>query len=287
MRKFWIMNAKNQKWSLHDKRCFAESPTGLGFKLNVATTKLGDSELVTFSDNKLDDISLNILFLGSLEEQYEDYFNLVNFLNYTPIRLFYLKPNINEPYFCHCSVVSIDKSEVGEDNILRCPAIFKMLTFWQTEKINTIKIKKFDSLGKKYKLTRKYAYGLNSFSQIPILNYGLKSAPFEIIINGACKNPQFSLFDENGTKYGCGKLIGVFDYIYINSEDDNESIILKRDGAVLPNPFNYQDLSIGQLENVDVTFLKLKPGKNSLSILIDIDFSGEVEINWRNRYGSI
>lgn len=287
MRKFWLMNAKDQEWSLHDNKCFAESPSGLGLKLNVATTKLGDSELVTYSDNKLDEINLNILFLGTLEEQYENYFNFINFLNFTPIRLFYLKPNINEPYFCHCSVLSIDKSEVGEDSILRCPASFKMLTFWQTEKVNTIKIRKFESLGKKYELKREYAYGLSSFSQIPILNYGLKSAPFELKITGACKDPQFNLFNEDGIKYGSGKFIGTFDFIYVNSEDDSECIILKRDGSVLPNPFNYQDLSIGQLENVDVTFLKLKPGKSFMSILIDSDFPGEVEINWRNRYGSI
>ena len=58
-------------------------------------------------------------------------------------------------------------------------------------------------------------------------------------------------------------------------------------GALVANPYNYQDLSIGALEGLTTTFLKLKSGKNLLTFNVDTNFKGEINIVWRNRYVTI
>ena len=99
---------------------------------------------------------------------------------------------------------------------------------------------------------------------------------------------QYNLYDENGERYGVGKILGTYDRIYINTGELDETIELERDGAVIANPYNYQDLSVGENDaNSVVTFIKLKTGQSSLSFTLPMSFSGNITIRWRNTYATV
>ena len=109
----------------------------------------------------------------------------------------------------------------------------------------------------------------------------------EISIIGTCENPQYSLYDEADNHIGIGRFIGTFDSIYVNSDEAEESIILTRDGVVIDNPYNYQDLTVGEPDQSYVTFIKLQPGINKIAFAIDPTARVTVRVEWRNRYISV
>ena len=288
IRKFWLVNKNNEKFE-DMKACFQfGSPSGFGLSANLTTVRLGDTSLLTYTEYQLLNKGFELRFYGDAITAYQKYNEFSRFISKSPLYLYYQPPNLKEPLMCKVEIVSLDKSEIGEDRILRCNASFQPLTFWEdrTEHIITATKTVIDG-GKHYPLTRPYYYATSALSNIPIYNDGLADAPFSIEVIGEATDLQFNLFTEDGTKYGVGKINGTFDRIYINSDDLLETIELEKNDILVANPYNYQDTSIGSAEGLAITFLKLKSGKNLLTFNTDSDFAGEINIVWRNRYVTI
>lgn len=288
VRKFWLVNKYNEKFE-DIKECFQfGSPSGLGLSSNLTTVRLGDSSLLTYTEHQLINKSFELRFYGDIITAYQKYTEFTRFIAKSPLYLYYQPPNLKEPLMCEVEIVSLDKGEMDEDKILRCNASFQPLTFWEdkTEHIITATKTVLEG-GKHYQLQRPYYYSTSALSNILIYNEGLADAPFSIEVIGEVTDIQYNLYTEDGTKYGVGKINGTFDRIYINSDDLLETIELEKSGALVANPYNYQDLSIGALDGLATTFLKLKSGKNLLTFNVDTNFKGEINIVWRNRYVTI
>lgn len=292
IRKFWLKNGNEETFDLTNTNMFLAYPQGLGFEKEFASLRLGNDEVVGAEQNLLGTIDGEIMLMNdSLETVYANYLNLNRFLTKTPIYLYYQPPNTNDAYYTEVLCALVEKGEVSQDNIMHLPIKMKMLSFWHTAKIHNLSIKPSTASGKKYPLRRQinkgYFYGGSNLNKITIQNDGTLDVGFEIEIKGQCQDPQINFYDGNNVQYGVAKFDGTFDYVYLNSIDDSENIILKNGQVVLTNPASYQNLSIAATENLYTTFVKLKVGINILSFGFGNSFAGEISIRWRDAYVSV
>lgn len=293
VREFWLENQDNQIWHFTslESSTFIESPQGLGFSNSYGGFRLGNAEIVNFIQSNLNDIEGTLLFFGETRaEIYQSYFDFMNFIaKNSLLKLHYKTPNTFDSYYRYVFVRQIDKTEIdNEQNVMRSPVVFATQTFWRTDKRNSVAVD--DTLteeGKSYELERPFAYPSSKLSNIKIINRGNIDTAMKIIIDGACKNPTLSVYDNKNERYGIVRMLGEFDKVVIDSDDLNQSIQLFRNDAVLTAPYSYQDLSVGSPNEVYITFVKLKSGESTLRFNNDGVFTGTVQIEWSDEYVSV
>lgn len=291
VRNLWLTNSDEEKYELtdqKDRQVFLANPSGLGLRINYSTTRIGDNEKITSKIYEILPVDGELLFYNnSLDVIYENYFTFLQFISKSPIYLHYKTPNSNESYRTLCEVESLGKTEVDKDGAMHCPITFKRLTHWYSDReIVYIATNDIESGGKEYPLIRPYSYGLLSPRNIPITNDSIMETPFKFEIDGEVTDLQYSV-SQNGEVYGRGKLIGSYDYVMVNSDELEENIVLKIDDSIIPNAFNYQDLTVGSPNKIYVTFLHFKPGNSILNFSLGNDFNGKVKVSWRKKYLSV
>lgn len=284
-RKFWLINSLNNKLDLNDTSIDFSmvDPEGLGFTKNLNTTRMGNKENVDSEEYVMPDIKGNIAFYGATKgDIYQDYFDLVDFIRFTPLRLYYLTPNTYDSFYCDVEVVKLEKTEI-KNRIMECPITFHATSFWMSEEksetIQDVEVSNFT-----FPFTFPFMLGEGSFSNISIYNNGSLPVGMRIEMNGAIVNPSYHVFDSNGNKYGSGKFNGTFDYVYVDSDSKNEQIILENGGVVLSNPANYQEWNLVADE---ITFIQLRPGQNKLSFSFDGTFDGNIVVSWEDNRVSV
>lgn len=284
VRKFWLTNAKGQAYDLMGQAPFLHSPNGLGYQVDLATIKLGNTQVITGESYNLGSFSGDMVFFGNRPTQYQNYLTFTKFLRYTPILLHYQTPNSNESYFCQVRVNSLQKSEISpQDNVLHVPVNMVRLTLWYTDRVNSIVVENVAEGGKEYPLDRPYYYAMPTFTNIPVYNDSQTDTPFVIELDSAITDMEFGVYDEDGEQYGACKIYGTYDVIRIDSDELSESIYLEASGSAVANAINYQDLTIGNPNEVYVTFIKLKPGQNYIRFT-PTTYTGNVTVSWRNAY---
>lgn len=288
IRKFSLMNGNGDVQTLTEpsEKVFGHNPTGLGFTTSPAFLRLGNDYIKTYSQYDMSEKTLEILFYDEgNDRKYKKYYEFVRFLSIEPIYLIY---EVNDSaYRMKVFINSLSKGEVSsEDSMLHCNLSMMPMSFWEDNLPNVIETSRSVEGGKKYELTRPYEYGSLSTDNIEINSIGTIDSPLKIIIFGTMIDPSYTLSDEFGNVYGVGKFIGTFDRLVVNAEEAEESIELYQNGVLVENPYNYQDLSIGD-GNSYLTFLKMKTGLNKISFGLDAGFDGDVRVEWRNRYVSV
>lgn len=293
VRKFWLENQDGEIWNFTDEenQTFLESPAGLGISNNYGGYRLGNAEVVNYIQSQLLDINGTLLFYrNSRAEIYQDYFDFMKFIaKNSLLKLHYKTPNSFESYYRYCFVRQIDKTEIDNEMlVMRCPIIFATQTFWRNDIRNVVVVD--NSLaqdGKKYPLERPYHYATSKLSSINVINRGNTDTSMRITITGASNNPTINVYDNNDVRYGAVRMLGKFDNVMVDSDDLNEHIVLEKNGSVLTAPYSYQDLSIGEANQVYVTFIKLKSGQSTLRFTNDGTFNGIVTIEWSDEYVSV
>lgn len=290
-RKFRLLNGNNDLFTLTEQtyKVFADDPQGLGFSKTMSTLRLGNDYFIPYQIFNLDQISFTIRFYDdNLSDKYQKYNDFISFLSFKPLYLQYQKPNSFVWYRRQVETLSLTKTQVNYENgMLETPLVLQPLSFWEDNATNIIETDNQFESGKIYPINYPFTYGNTSLSNISLTSNGMLESPLEITINGAITNPQYILYDENDNVYGRGKFNGQFDYIYINSDEANETIELQRGGLILDNPLSYQDLTIGSPNEINITFLKLQTGNSKFRFIVDSGFSGSVKLEWRNRYVTI
>lgn len=289
-RQFYLENSLGKKYELTNKnfKQFLNEPEGLGFSKNLNVLRIGNDELITDEQYSMPSISGEVLFYDNLENAYQDYLEFINFVRYSPLKLYYLPPNMLFPYYIECSITQVDKSEYQRVGYLSCPVTFYGYTLWQNSQESTLTVGNSESKdGKYYELIRPYHYPGNSLNSIEINNTGDVPIGFVFEVVGSVTNPRL-IASQNGVVYGQLKLNGTFDYIRVDSNDLTESIYLENNGTVITNPLSYQDLSIADGVS-DITFFKLKIGESKLSFSCDkiSSFEGNVSFKWKDKKVSI
>lgn len=289
-RQFYLENSLGKKYELTNKnfKQFLNEPEGLGFSKNLNVLRIGNDELITDEQYSMPSISGEVLFYDNLENAYQDYLEFVNFVRYSPLKLYYLPPNMLFPYYIECSITQVDKSEYQRVGYLSCPVTFYGYTLWQNSQESNLVVSNSENKdGKYYELIRPYHYAGNSLNSIEINNTGDVPIGFVFEVVGSVTNPRL-IASQNRIVYGQLKLNGTFDYIRVDSNDLTESIYLENNGTVITNPLSYQDLSIADGVS-DITFFKLKIGESKLSFSCDkiSSFQGNVSFKWKDKKVSI
>lgn len=289
-RRFWLKNSKEEIYDLQTMVSFMNNPANLGFSKTYTGLRLGDRMLIIDEHADLKQVTGELLFFGDTNAQrYQRYFDFINFIKFKPLTLFYMPPYIEyeeDAYYSGVTITVLDKSEVSrDDSIMHCPINMQMLSHWQT-KTRTIEVTSEYSGGKKYPNKFPYSYGGNGFTNISINNPGTEDVGMIIHINGESINPRLVLANSDGT-YGICKLNGTFDYAVINSIDTQESLNLIVEGLEAANPLNYQDLSVGSPNNIEVTFLKAKTGVSRLAFTTENTFTGTLVIEYTPIYATV
>lgn len=293
VREFWLENQDKQLWHFtsEESETFMEDPQGLGLDINYGGFRLGNAEIVNTQQYQLKPITGVLNFFGSNRaEIYKNYFDFMNFIAKNRLlKLHYRTPNTFESYYRYCFVQSVTKTEIDDRYLLmECPITFATQTFWRNDKVNSIAVTdESTGDGKKYELERPYHYASSKLSNIKVINRGNTDTAMKVTILGASKNPTLNVYDNNGVRYGAIRMLGEFDKVIIDSDDLNQSITLEKEGATLTAPYAYQDLSVGQQNQVYVTFVKLKSGESTLVFTNDGAFDGIVMIEWSDEYVSI
>ena len=287
VRQFWLVNALGEKYSLHSLQTFASSPSGLGYGVDINTVRLGNSNLILSEEYNLGSFGAELLFLEGRLPAYQQYLAFAHFLYARPIVLHYRTPATNAEYRCQVRVTDLQKTEVSEDGIMRCPITMYRQTLWYTADANVIEADNTVEDSKTYPLDRPYHYGYASMRNLTLYNDGVADTPMLIEIFGECVDPMWRLYDSEGNLYGASRIVGTFDTVTVDSDDLNERIVLERNGAILPNAINYQDLTVGDPRQTFVTFLKLRPGTSKLVFTMDEDFGGYCRVTWRSAYATV
>ena len=289
-RKFWMINALGNRYDFTENLdVFLNTPQGLGFRRTYSKITVGNSELVTSQQFQLTDVQGELLFMGNTNgEKYESYQKFVQFAKYKPLELHYKTPNNLLSYHCDIIFTQLDKSEVGQDGILRCPVTFHRLTEWLTDQdeVYVFNNNPLDE-GKFHDLVYDYHYAGTNLSNSVINNNGTDDVGFILEIIGEVENPQFSL-TQGGETYGICKINGTYDYVQIDSVERTESIYLEQNGSVVTNPEQYQDFTIANGQSY-LTWLKLKVGQSQFAFTSgNIDtFDGTVKIRFKNSFATI
>ena len=293
VRKFSLINADNATWDFTDpaEKIFASNPAGLGLSLSAETIRLGDKLKVTESKYEFVNKTFDVLFYGdTLREMYADYNRFVDFITVGDISLLYEIPSQETTYRIKVLVSELTKTEVKDNGYMTCGLSLTPLSFWEDNEKRVVEIDSTSAVtdGKHYPLQRPYFYGASDFGDVEITITGNMETPLEITVDGETTDPQYSLYDNNNNLVGTGSFIGTFTYLYVNSDEIDEEIILKdSNDQVVAHPYNYQDLRIGDNETTKVTFFNLKKGYNKLVLNLGGTFEGTAKIEWRNRYISV
>lgn len=292
-RKFRLQNANGDIFELTDKnyKVFASSPQGLGFSKTISTLRLGNELALVYSMINLDQISFELLFYDDTRsDKYQKYNDFVNFISYKPLYLLYQKPNSFDWYRRRYESMSLSKTEVDYvDSMLHCAYVIQPLTFWEDETSQQIKMHISTDIteGKIYEIEYPIIYGFDGSGMADLNVLSLLDTPLEITISGTAVSPQYVLYDAENNIYGRGKFNGTFDSIYVNAKESEEEIQLIRNQLILDNPYGYQDLTVGNPNEIFVTFMKLKVGQSKIRFIMDDQFDGDVLIEWRNRYATV
>lgn len=289
-RKFYLENSLGEKYQLTDKnfKQYLNNPEGFGFSKTLTTLRLGNDELFLDEQYTMPSVSGSIIFYNRREQAYQDYYDFIKFVRYTPLKLYYLPPHLLSPYFIECYITDLDKGEYSNNGYLDCSVTFYGNTLWQNSQESLLTVNNSeDSDGKYYDLVRPYHYGGYSLSNITINNIGDIPIGFELEILGDVTNPRITA-KQNGKTFGLLKLTGSFDYAKVDSNDLTESIYLEQNGVMVSNPLSYQDLNIAD-GTAAVTFFKLQVGENNLAFSCDnlSSFDGQVSFKWKDKRISI
>ena len=270
IREFWLKNSKSSDnlYYFQDGavKVFLANPTGLGMSQSLSTTQYADV-LTSVSTQNFTQVGGEVLFWNdSRATKYDNYNKFVDFLTYTPLTLYYKIPTSpTQTYSMEVEVLSLDKTEVKTDGLLRCNFSLQGLSRWKGTEVT--------------KTGTASSYSLTNSGHLP--------CGFEITIEGSLVNPYITLEQDN-EMYGEAKFDDstAFSSVYVNSNDGEQEVILEQGGSVLPNPLSYQDLSISN-GAIYVTFVKLARGISTLTIGMDSGSITGVTIKYTPLYRSV
>lgn len=290
-REHWLVNALGNRYNFTDKtfKVFLNEPEGFGFRRNITTMKVGNSEIITSQEFELTDITGELLFYDSaIGSKYEEYQKFIQFAKFKPLEFHYLTPNELKSYHCDVAFIQANKGEVSTDNVMHVPVTFHRLTEWLTDEDTVFNLDNSPiEEGKHFDLVYDYHYAGTNLQGTTLTNNGTDDVGFVLEVFGEVQNMQFTL-SQGGEVYGICKINGTYDYVMIDSVERTETIYLERNGSSITNPEQYQDFTIANGQSY-LTWTKLRVGQSTFAFTCgNIDtFDGTVRISFKTSYATV
>ena len=197
MRKFYIENEINERFSLWGNRVYMVDPTGLGIKRDASYISIGNSFLRNKTHVAQSEISGKIEFLDpGANKKFNEFYNFC--ASASALYLVY-DPGDGTEY-----IRDIDISEVGKTErkgaTLPISVKFTCKSLYYLRNNNRFTFEAMDN-EKRYDYSYDFSYGDYGTYEAMINNNGHVDAPFECTIYGFCTNPDIRIIKDNETLY--------------------------------------------------------------------------------------
>lgn len=258
MRQFYLENEYGEQVSFQSGELFFWQPSGLGYADDNTYSAAGNYYVKTEAKHSQEPISGTLIFLPG--KQYEGYYDFVNWIYAARHLKLAYKPDV-QWYFVDVDLVSLEKSEINEMNLLEIPAKFMPKTPWYSEQQMNIDIGgEMPESVKKYAYAYPYRYCNNT--KAGAVTFTLPAqlpSGFYLTIEGAAANPIITATIEN-----TGERIGKIDLSAMSAQEGERlifSTLPDTAGAYLVTPDGKRDLtSFLALDSSVPAFFDIPPG---------------------------
>lgn len=197
MRKFYIENEKNERFSLWGNRVYMINPSGLGIKHDASYIRIGNSFLRNKTNVAQSKIGGKIEFMDpGANKRFNEFYNFCAAAS--SLYLVY-DPGDGTEYIRDIDFTEAKKTEkTGATLPISVTFICKSLYYLRN---NNRFIFEPTENEKRYDYRYDFTYGDYGTYETVINNNGHVEAPFECIIYGYCVNPSIRIIKDNETLY--------------------------------------------------------------------------------------
>ena len=197
MRKFYIENEKNERFSLWGNRVYMIEPSGLGIKHEASYIRIGNSFLRNKSHIAQSSISGKIEFLDpNANKRFNEFYNFCAAAS----KLYLIYDAGDGKEF----IRDIDIAEIGKTEktgaTLPISVNFICKSLYYTQDNNRFTFEAIEN-EKRYDYQYDYKYGDYGTYESNINNDGHTEATFDCTIYGYCVNPEIKIIKDNETLY--------------------------------------------------------------------------------------
>lgn len=197
MRKFYIENEKNERFSLWGNRVYMVDPSGLGIKHNASYIHIGNSFLRNKKNIMQSKIGGKIEFMEpGANEKLQEFYRFASAAS--DLRLVY-DPGDGTEYIRDIDIMQVGKTE-RTGGTLPISVEFACKSLYYLRNNNRFVFEPTES-EKRYDYTYDYTYGDYGTYETTIINNGHVEAPFECVIHGYCVNPTIHIIKDDKTLY--------------------------------------------------------------------------------------
>ena len=259
MRKFYIENEKNERFSLWGNRVYMVEPDGLGIKHDISYIRIGNAFLRNKKHIAQGAIGGKIEFLDpGANDKFKEFYNFCAASE--ELRLIYDAGDGVE-YLRDIDITEVSKTE-RTGATLPIPISFKCKSLYYLRNNNRFVFEPIAN-EKRYDYAYDYTYGDYGTYEAPILNNGHVEAPFECMIYGYCVNPAIYIMKGDQILYEVAFPVSVAEgeYIRYSSRDG----MLEATLVSGSNETNIMDLLDIEKDN----FFKIPIGNSTLMFRSD------------------
>lgn len=197
MRKFYLENEINERFSLWGNRIYMVEPSGLGIKHDASYIRIGNSFLRNKRHVAQSEIGGKIEFMDpGANKRFNEFYNFCAAAS--SLHLVY-DPGDGTEYIRDIDIAEIGKTErTGGTLPISVNFICKSLYYLRN---NNRFIFEATENEKRYDFTYDFTYGDYGTYEATINNNGHVEAPFECVIYGYCVNPAIRIIRNNETLY--------------------------------------------------------------------------------------
>ena len=197
MRKFYIENEKNERFSLWGNRVYMVDPSGLGIRREASYIRIGNSFLRNKTNISQSKIGGKIEFVGAgANKKFNEFYNFCAAAS--ALYLVY-DPGDGTEYIRDIDIAEIGKTE-RTGGTLPITIDFACKSLYYLHNNNRF-VFEAAANEKRYDYSYDFTYGDYGTYQATINNNGHAPAPIECTIYGYCVNPAITIVKDNETLY--------------------------------------------------------------------------------------
>lgn len=254
MRKFYIQNEKNQRFSLWGNRVYMVEPSGLGIKRNANYIQIGNSFLRNKMNISQSKVGGTIEFLSPYaNKKFNEFYD---FCAASEALYLVYDPGDGNEYIREIDILEVDKTErTGATLPIGVSFACKSLYYQQDNNRFAFEPVEYE---KRYDFTYDYLYGEYGKYSMDINNNGHAEAPFECNIYGYCVNPAISIVKNRKT---------ILDVIFPVAVQEGEYIRYSSRDGMLEASLVSANGEINLMNQLDISkdnFFKIPVGESKI-----------------------
>lgn len=197
MRKFYIENERNERFSLWGNRVYMVEPAGLGIKHEASYIRIGNSFLRNQMHIAQSNITGKIEFIGSdANKRFNEFYRFCAASN--DLHLVY-DPGDGTEYLRDVDIVEVGKTE-RTGATLPISVEFACKSLYYLRDNNRFTFERTET-EKRYDYAYDFQYSDYGTYEADFVNNGHSPAPFECVIYGHCVNPSIRIIKDDSTLY--------------------------------------------------------------------------------------